>query len=128
MTESEKKIDPSLEASTESQVDGQKPLVCELPMDDPDFREISEMFIRRLAVQVEEMQAAFENEDLASVREIAHALKGSGGSVGFSAFTEPAAELEKSALAGDTVGVAKGIEQIVQLQGRIQAPADSLSS
>jgi HPt (histidine-containing phosphotransfer) domain-containing protein len=108
-------------------IDGQGPIESELPMDDPDFREISELFIRRLAIQMDELQEAFERQDFSSIRETAHSLKGSGGSAGFPAFTEPARELEQFALAEQAGEIEAAIERIGRLQQRIQAPADSVS-
>jgi HPt (histidine-containing phosphotransfer) domain-containing protein len=43
------------------------------------------------------MQAAHQEADLAKLAELAHWLKGAGGTIGFECFTEPARRLEQVA-------------------------------
>ncbi|WP_108651353.1 response regulator [Dongshaea marina] len=61
------------------------------------FRAIVEKFIPRLEQKVSEMANALEAKESQQLSELAHWLKGAGGSVGFELFTEPAAELEVAA-------------------------------
>ena len=51
-------------------------------------------FVQRLAERLEELEASFEAGDLEELARLAHWLKGAAGTVGFDAFTAPAAELE----------------------------------
>lgn len=70
---------------------------CDLPTDDPEIREVIEEFVHALPARIEKMQAAVENEDLEELRQLAHWLKGAGGTVGYDCFTVPAAKLESLA-------------------------------
>ena len=62
-----------------------------LPMNNPELARIVETFIESLPGQIAEMQEAFDRADLKQLAELAHRLKGSGGTVGFPCFTEPGA-------------------------------------
>jgi signal transduction histidine kinase/ActR/RegA family two-component response regulator/HPt (histidine-containing phosphotransfer) domain-containing protein len=73
------------------------PLVSSLPMDDPEFREIAEEFVACLGEKLDAMREALAVKDSDELKQLAHWLKGSGGSIGFDPFTEPAARLEQSA-------------------------------
>ena len=100
------------------------PLVCALPLDDPEFRDIVEEFVERLEKQLQAMQQAWSARDYDTLRELAHWLKGSGGTVGFHDFTEPAKHLEDRAKAHEE---AEKIEPLLdalhQLARRIVLPA-----
>ena len=77
------------------------PLVrCSYPLDDPEFLEIAEEFVARLGDKLTAMTAALRQDKLVELAQLAHWLKGSGGSAGFDAFSEPALELEMAAKAG----------------------------
>ena len=73
-----------------------------LPIEDPEFLEIVQEFADRLHEQIGEMQKAWERKELSQLASLAHWLKGSGGTAGFNAFTNPAAKLEQ--LAREAVG------------------------
>jgi len=53
------------------------------------------------------------------LRAAAHYLKGAGGSVGFDAFTGPAAHLEKLAKSQHPDGIGEAIEALVELASRV---------
>jgi PAS domain S-box-containing protein len=74
---------------------GGQSLRSTLPIEDPDFLEIVQEFADRLQVQLGKMQSAWEQKELAELAQLAHWLKGSGGTAGFPAFTDPAAMLEQ---------------------------------
>ncbi len=61
----------------------------------PRFRPIVEKFVTRLDEQLKTMAVAWENRDLDELADLAHWLKGAGGTVGFDDFTEPASNLEQ---------------------------------
>lgn len=88
------------------------------------FYQIVEKFIGRLQAQIEAMQQAVDSGDLDTLADIAHWLKGSGGSVGFNQFTRPAAELESMALSGDTVKISHIMLEIKELAARIRLDTD----
>ena len=79
------------------------------------------MFIERLPEQVSRAQAAAHAGNLAEVAEFAHWLKGSAGSVGLHAFTEPAATLEAKAR-DDAADMADALRLIVAMAARIETP------
>ena len=69
------------------------PISSSLPTDDPEFCEIVVEFVDRLHEQLGAMQEAWERKDLDDWRQLAHWLKGSGGTAGFDALTDPARQL-----------------------------------
>lgn len=73
---------------------------CELPTDDTEIREVVMDFVDGLPSRIEKMQEAIEQDDLEQLRQLAHWLKGAGGTVGFDCFTQPAARLEALAKNG----------------------------
>ena len=84
----------------------------------PRFHEIVARFLPRLEEKTDAMRAALAAGDMAGVACLAHWLKGSGGSVGFDVFTEPAARLEDGARADDRVAAERALREIVALAGR----------
>ncbi|MEM7456033.1 MAG: ATP-binding protein [Planctomycetota bacterium] len=77
-----------------------KPVYSSLPMDQPEFREIVEEFIPVLREKLAEMDRALAANNPQEVADLAHWLKGAGGTVGFNEFFKPAAELEQAAKSG----------------------------
>jgi HPt (histidine-containing phosphotransfer) domain-containing protein len=93
------------------------------------LRELREMLgaglapvLTQFGAQAQELLAGMEQQarsgDLPAVRTLAHKLKGSAGSVGARALAAEAAQLEKSAAAGDLVGVRAQLEQMSPLAVR----------
>ncbi len=68
-----------------------------LPMEIPEFREIVEAFVFGLGKTLKQLRHAQSCMDYQEIRELAHRLKGTGGTVGFADFTEPSAELQIAA-------------------------------
>jgi PAS domain S-box-containing protein len=86
-------------------------------------------FTSRLASQLDVMDAAWQAGDLAELAALAHWLKGAAGTVGYDAFTEPAAELETWITQGDSAAISASLRELRGLQARIvepEAPADQL--
>jgi PAS domain S-box-containing protein len=77
-----------------------EPIHSTLPTDDPDFCEIIAEFADRLREKLTLMHRATDNRQLEQLAQLAHWLKGSGGTAGFPDFTDPAAELLQLARAG----------------------------
>ncbi len=73
------------------------PIRSSLPTERPEFQRIVESFADKLQGKLQEMQLAFDRDDWPELTELAHWLKGSGGTVGFNCFTEPARQLELAA-------------------------------
>jgi len=101
---------------------GHGPIVSSLPGDDPEFREIAEEFARRAEEVLDELKAAWTSRDFEALARGAHWLKGSGGTAGFDAFTEPACRLERSSKAGEAEEVRVLLEGIESLVRRIVVP------
>ena len=94
-----------------------------LPMDDPELREIVEDFVPHLENKISEMNAQFSANDFGSLADNAHWLKGSGGTVGFNDFYEPARELEKAAKASAVDEIDNHLNHIQALFNRIRIVA-----
>ena len=73
------------------------PIVSDLPTEIPQLFQIVEGFIQRFAGKVEEMQSALNECDWSRLEDLAHWLKGTGGTAGFSCLTEAALQLELTA-------------------------------
>ncbi len=70
---------------------------CALPLDDEIFLEIVQEFSVKLTRQVERMKLAYAAEEWNELVELAHWLKGSGGTAGYEQFTIPSSRLERMA-------------------------------
>ena len=79
---------------TESAQDDDSPIVSRLASGGPRIRATIAKFAGRLDEKLDEMDAAWQARDFGELASLAHWLKGSGGTVGFDAFTEPAKHLE----------------------------------
>ena len=86
------------------------------------FRAIIEKFVERLTEQLEAMDRAWAVRDFDELANLAHWLKGAGGTVGFDAFTEPAANLEQLAQAHSEAQVAEAIGELHGLAARVVVP------
>ena len=87
---------------------------------DPRLGRIVSDFVSRLDARLGELQAASDDGDLKAVAEHAHWLKGSAGSMGFDAFTEPSDELEKLAKTGHRQAVARAVQIVQSMAARIE--------
>ncbi len=83
------------------------------------------MFARRLHEKLGEMDASWEQRDFKRLAELAHWLKGSGGTVGFDAFTEPAKTLESLAKEGRADGIDATLRELRGLAGRMVVPDEN---
>lgn len=87
-----------------------------LPTDDPEIRDAVVEFIDSIEQRLDAMDAALESDDLEALAGVAHALKGSGGTAGFACFTEPAAQIEQLAKAGQRQDIGRAIDSIRELK------------
>ena len=94
-----------------------------LPSDDDDFREIIEDFVVFLQGQLKAFRAASAGNDLALLGRLAHTLKGTAGTAGFDAFTEPAKELEQLAAQGGGKQISAVLAVVEGLASRISIPS-----
>jgi CheY-like chemotaxis protein/HPt (histidine-containing phosphotransfer) domain-containing protein len=72
-------------------------VACALPLDDDVFREIVAEFSEKLRAQVDRMKMAYASEQWDELVQLAHWLKGSGGTAGYEQFTIPSGRLERLA-------------------------------
>ncbi|QEF96208.1 Hpt domain protein [Stieleria maiorica] len=102
--------------------DGLPPIHTTLPIDDEEMRGIVVNFVDRLDGRLDGMQDALRQADFRTLRSEAHWLKGSGGTVGFSDFTDPARELENAAKDEDSRLALDILQQIRSIRSRIVSP------
>jgi CheY-like chemotaxis protein/HPt (histidine-containing phosphotransfer) domain-containing protein len=88
----------------------------------PRLRPAVEKFIDRLPGQLDAMESAWKAQDYKTLAELAHWLKGAGGTVGFDAFTEPARELEQQAKAATDNGMNEVMGELRDMASRIVRP------
>ena len=97
-------------------------IVSRLPADNPRYRKLIITFIDRLAECLQALETAWQARDYAEVARRAQWLKGSGGTVGFDAFTEPARQLETQAKEDKEPQLESLITELRNLAARIVLP------
>jgi HPt (histidine-containing phosphotransfer) domain-containing protein len=69
--------------------------------DDPDFLpSVLRSFLEHLGVAIADLEAAVARQDAASLKRVAHSLKGSAGNVGAKTLAARCADVERGALGG----------------------------
>ncbi|MEZ5650129.1 MAG: ATP-binding protein [Burkholderiaceae bacterium] len=86
------------------------------------LRPIIAGFVERLPERMDAIRQAQQRGDLTELAGHAHWLKGSAGSVGFDAFTEPSAKLERAAKGGDANAVGRHLDEVLALAARVRGP------
>jgi HPt (histidine-containing phosphotransfer) domain-containing protein len=81
-------------------------------------------FAERLGGQIAAFDAACQARDYETLAQLAHWLKGAGGTVGYDDFTEVAKELELAAQAGADADVDAWMTQIRDLASRVEVPEE----
>jgi CheY-like chemotaxis protein/HPt (histidine-containing phosphotransfer) domain-containing protein len=104
------------------------PLVCRLPLDDPEFREIAAEFANSLRGKLEDMRRAWQSRNVAEVARIAHWVKGSGGTAGYPAFTQPAQHLEMLIKSQRQDQIEAAIGKLEALAQRISLPGSEVDA
>jgi PAS domain S-box-containing protein len=102
-----------------------KPIYSTLPLDIPEFREIVESFVGCMDETMRSLRAAQARMDYQEVREIAHRLKGTGGTVGFAAFTEPSRKLQLAAEERDDETIEAMLVELEDISSRIELPLEA---
>jgi PAS domain S-box-containing protein len=97
------------------------PLVSRL-VDHPRLRNVVRRFVEEFPGRLRSMDDALQHQQLDSLAQLAHWLKGAGGSVGFDDFFEPACELEAAAANVDQRAAARVLQQLHTLGRRLQLP------
>ena len=101
-------------------------IISSLPSNNPSFRPIIECFVTRLDEQLEEMRAACVESDWGKLSEIAHWLHGSGGTMGFKCFSDPAQRLGQHAKGRQLADAECVVDEISMLADRIVVPGSEL--
>lgn len=91
-----------------------------LPTEIPEFRDIVEQFVAGLPSLLNEMDDAVANGDCEGLRQLAHKLKGTGGTVGFGQFTDPAHCLQQLGDAGTLEGSEELIRELREVAACIE--------
>ncbi len=123
-----KHIEPAIAMDTEIALrpaEEEPPLISRLAANNPRFRPIVEKFVRRLEDQLDAMSKAWDERNFEELANLAHWLKGAGGTVGFDAFTEPAFGLEQLAKAQNTEEIEAAIAELRRIAGRIVTSSDA---
>ena len=97
------------------------PIVSRLA-DHPRLSRVVRTFGRTLPGKLAAMRVALDSGRLDDLADLAHWLKGAGGTVGFDVFFEPAREFERLARAGDAAELERVMRQIQALARRIVIP------
>jgi HPt (histidine-containing phosphotransfer) domain-containing protein len=98
-----------------------EPIVSRLA-DHPRLSRVVRTFGRTLPGKLAAMRVALDSGRLDDLADLAHWLKGAGGTVGFDVFFEPAREFERLARAGDAAELERVMRQIQALARRIVIP------
>jgi hypothetical protein len=88
----------------------------------PRLRRVVLRFGEELAAKLQAMDAAWSRRDLPALADLAHWLKGSGGTVGYDVFYEPARLLEQMVKAGETAGIEAQLVELYALAARLCVP------
>jgi len=104
---------------------GAGPVYSSMAQQNPKFEAIAKQFVERLTEKLEQMQQCADEADFTSLAKHAHWLKGSGGTVGFTDFVEPAKALEAAAKQSDAGLSNHNLTLIRDIQGRISFDYDA---
>lgn len=100
-------------------------LISELLIDDSDFRAVVSEFVETLPRRIEELCSAHQSNDWSRLSDLAHRLKGAGGSYGYPMLSTLAAEMEQSFRRRDD---AQFDEWIKNLDSLVRAASRGLES
>jgi len=100
------------------------PIYSTTAQQNPKFEAIAKQFVVRLEEQSELMQQCLDDGDFDQLAKLAHWLKGSGGTVGFNDFAEPARTLENAAKTSDITAAQNTLTTIGGLRSRIRFNSD----
>ena len=99
------------------------PIVSTLPKDLPSRDRLLSAFAEELDELMQSLNEALADDNQDEIARVAHAIQGTGGTVGFDCFTEPAGDLERLAKDdGDRAGIERRIEELIDLSQRIRLP------
>jgi len=105
-----------------------KALTSELDLSDAEVRDIVNLFVERLAPDLERISAAWEDRDWEALDRQAHLLKGTAAMTGFAALSEAASRVEELALRQDETQIMSALTAIENLIHRIGQPTDEYAA
>ena len=79
-------------------------------------------FVVRLRDRIEQMEEAAAGGDAERLGQLAHWLKGSGGTAGFPPLSDAARDLEQAIKTSDSAAIALALVAISELTDRIELP------
>ena len=115
---------PSPVKVTEKIVVESSPIRSTLPVDEVEFYEILCEFSNTLDAKHKEMERACEEQDFTELTNLAHWLKGAGGTCGYHQFSTPAKDMEDAAKSTQIEGVKAHLAEIKSLIDRIELPSE----
>jgi PAS domain S-box-containing protein len=116
------KVNAATSASGEEILDDVSPIVSRLASH-PKLRHVAASFCVRLPGQLKLMDDALAANDFEALSQLAHWLKGGGGSVGYDPFTSPAAQLEVAAKKAQSEQCQQAMAIIKNIAARIVNPS-----
>ena len=108
--------------STAGTIPSGPPIVSRLASGGPRIQATIGKFVERLGGKLDQMDVAWAQRDFTELAALAHWLKGSGGTIGFDDFTEPAKNLEMLAKAKSEDGVETTLLGLRGLANRLVVP------
>jgi len=108
----------SAENGTQHYAASLDPMVSRLSQH-PKLRQVVARFIEQFPTKLIAMDMALMQQDLARLAELAHWLKGAGGSVGFDAYFEPAKDLETACKTASLADAERQLKCIRGLRDRM---------
>lgn len=89
-----------------------------------DFQSFLPKFMTNRKKEVVTMREAVAQQDVETVRKVAHGMKGAGGSYGFDRVTEMAAIIEQTAKTGVLVGIEAELDRLAIYLEQVQVVFD----
>jgi len=86
----------------------------------PDYRELLELFAASLEEITQNLRAARDSGDMTALKRQAHMVKGAGGGYGFDGLTGAAAALETACKADDRTRIEQTFDELLQYIARIE--------
>ena len=112
-------------SDSEDRVTGNTVVVSRLA-EDPRFRNIISSFVGKLQQQLTAMDQCWKEKKYEELANLAHWLKGAGGTVGFDEFTKPAASLEIAAREFNDNQIQEILVSLTELAEKVVVPAKNI--
>lgn len=91
-------------------------------VNDPEMRELIELFVSEMPVKVSRLSDLFDGLQIDELQRLAHQLKGAASGYGFGQISEAAKELEDALKAQDELEEARSqVEQLIDLCQRTRS-------